>query len=599
MVDFCRKIEFLKKYLYDDCDDKLTRAFMPISSPSSMEVRKRKVAVRSWIKDKRKSANFSHEYYKYQISKLHFKDESTVFPLSAFDWKYEKFVKQYEKYLKDKESHLVTIEDYKYIYYYDEDKQELLYFEIEYQEDKQVKLFTHHHSHQLTYVGRVERHTSSSMLHFIVESDDEMMFFSFSKLDLKLKFNVYGLCLSKDFNLKSPKSSIVLLTQNLLTVENKCTFKTKINPSNIMIVDNNGEGIEESFINNLSTHIRRLKSSLDSYSSQNIFLNLFLEEFALFYQQFDGLYNKRGFHLSSFSQSIKIILKLLEQSTQNHRIRMVYTIKNTNKSLFSSTDNASIEMFNLLLQIAKEQQISFEFIILLGRKALLDNALSSKLKQFEEAGIVLSFREYGEVKAYSSVILIDDYRLAISCLKGEKIYTVTNLSSEVNKLKNEYEKQLKHVLSLRQILNDEQILNGKWILYGHNSLNQRNSVIIEIDGLNAYIQYDNKEYKGEVRTLYSDVLICSDFGIIKFKEHEKENVLKIVSFLSDQDYGNRKPMMLFAILSKVELDVEDIDVIFSALVDRENSPYEKASFQLSLHIDTVLRPFLLKYSQRG
>ncbi len=194
------------------------------------------------------------------------------------------------------------------------------------------------------------------------------------------------------------------------------------------------------------------------------------------------------------------------------------------------------------------------------------------------------------------MILIDDYRLAISCLKGEQIYTVTNLSSEVNKLTNEYEEQLKHVLSLRQVLKEEQILNGKWILYGHDSLNQQSSSIIEIDGLNAYIKHDNREYKGEVRTLYSDVLICSDFGIIKFKEHEKENVLKIVSFLSDQDYGNRKPMMLFAILSKVELDVEDIKIIFSALVDRENSPHEKASFQLSLHIDAVLKPFLQKYS---
>ena len=55
-------------------------------------------------------------------------------------------------------------------------------------------------------------------------------------------------------------------------------------------------------------------------------------------------------------------------------------------------------------------------------------------------------------------------------------------------------------------------------------------------------------------------------------------------------------MMLFAILSKVELDEEDRETIFSTLVDQENSPYEKASFQLSLHIDAVLKPFLQKYS---
>ncbi len=137
----------------------------------------------------------------------------------------------------------------------------MVYFEIKYQENNKIKIFTQHHNHQLTYIGKIERHTSSSMLHFIVESDEEMMFFRFSKLDLKLNFNVYGLCLSKDFHLRSPKSSIVLLTQHLLPVEKKRTFETKVNPTNITIVNNYGDGIEESFINNLSTHIRSLKSS--------------------------------------------------------------------------------------------------------------------------------------------------------------------------------------------------------------------------------------------------------------------------------------------------------------------------------------------------
>ena len=593
LVDFWKKIEFLRDNLYDGCYDELAKAFIPHETPSSKQIRSCKVKVKSWINDKREKAQFS-EYEKYPIAKLCFKDERAVFPLSVFDWKYEKFINQYEKYIKDKENHLVTIEDYNYIYYYHEYSNELVYFEIEYQENNKVKISTQHHTQQITYTGELKRHTSSSMLHFIVESDDEMMFFSFSKLDLKLRFNVYGLCLSKDFNLKNPKSSMVLLTQDILTVEKKHTFETKINPSNVTIVNNDGESIEESFINNFSTHIRTLKASFDSYDTPNIFLHLFLEEFTLFYQQFDGLYNKRGFQLSSFSQSIKIVLTLLKKSTQNHHIRIVYTLDNINKSLFSSTDNESMHMFEHLLEIAKERQLLFEFIIVLSEKSLLNKELVTKLKQFEEVGIVLGFIEYEKVRAYSSLILIDDYTLAISSLKGDKYYNVTNLSSEVNKLKTEYDEQVKHVLSSKELLNDTQILNGKWILYGHNSENQQVSSIIEIDGLNAYIQHDNSEYKGEVLTLYSNKLICSDFGLIKFKEWNKEYI-KIVSFLSEQDFGGKKPMILFAILSKVELDAEDRETIFSALIDQNYSPYEKASFQLSLHIDAVLSPILRKY----
>jgi len=366
MVDFYKKIEFLRENLYDGCDDKLTRAFIPLVHPTPTQVRSRKVAVKKWIEKKRKSANnFHRDYAKYQISKLCFKDERAVFPISAFDWSYQKFVDRYQEYLEDQKSHLITIKDYKYIYYYHEDKEDIVYFKIEYLANDRLKLSTNHHPQALTYIGDIKRHTESSMLHFIVENSDEMMFFSFSKLDLKLNFNVYGLCLSKDFHLRNPKASMVLLTQEVLPKEKLSLFSTKLNPSNITIVNNEKEVIEQSFVNNLSAHIRSLREAVMDYRSQDIFLNLFLEEFSLFYQQFDRFYNKHEFHLSSFSKSIKTILKLLESSPENHHLRIIYTIKDVNKSLFSSVDNASMEMFDTLIETSKQQKISFEFVLLL------------------------------------------------------------------------------------------------------------------------------------------------------------------------------------------------------------------------------------------
>ena len=78
---------------------------------------------------------------------------------------------------------------------------------------------------------------------------------------------------------------------------------------------------------------------------------------------------------------------------------------------------------------------------------------------------------------------------------------------------------------------------------------------------------------------------------------EKNPTIKFVSLSSDQHNGNGKPIILFAILSRTQIEKNDRDKLFSALVDREASPYNQASFKLSLSIDEVLRPLLFKYER--
>jgi hypothetical protein len=290
MVDFQKKIKFLLKYIYNDELNRLTEAFIKYKYPTSKQLRSRKVAIRKWLDGKKKIKSpymFHIDYEKYAISQLRFKDGTEVFPLSAFDLSFDKFEGKFEKYQNDKKSKHISLEDYRYIYYYHEDSQSLVYFEITYEGNGKIKLSTHHHAQVLSYTGEVTQDSSSSMLHFIVSNEFERMFFSFSELDLKLDFDVYGLCLSKDFLLKNPKSSLVLLSQKLLGVEKKKLFETKINASNITIVNNDKRTEEVSFIDNLSTHLRDLKSCTDGYFSRDIFLNLFLEEFNLFYQKLD------------------------------------------------------------------------------------------------------------------------------------------------------------------------------------------------------------------------------------------------------------------------------------------------------------------------
>ena len=602
MVDFQKKIKFLLENLYDNDENRLTQDFIKYSSPTPQQLRSRKVAIMKWLHEKSlKTPYISKDYEKYAISKLKFKNGMQVFPFNAFDWKFSKFQQRLKMYQEDRKSKHISSEDYKYIYYYHEDSQDLVYFEISYEDDDVIELSSIHYAQMLHYTGYIERHIESSMLHFIVSNSDEMMFFSFSELDLKLDYGVYGLCLSKDYISKNPKSSLVLLSQKLLTTEKKTLFETKINNSNITIVNNKKRPTDVSFINNLSEHLRDLKECVDSYSSRGIFLNLFLKEFNLFYEKFNQFYNKYEYYFSYFSQSMIKMLYMLQKSDEKHHLQIVYTLKDLNKSLFNHEDSDSLEFYNLFITLSKENRMSFEFIIIIGEKIVINRKIREKFEKLEDAGVSLLFREKRDIQAYSTIVLVDNINLlAISGLKGEQRYKITRYQTEVAKLKKEYEIQKKHAKPLQTILNEKYPLNGVWYLYGNGSNNILHFATFLIDGDNIDItlnSHNNKKYEGVIYKAYGDTLLCTSLAIIKFRDDEKNPIIKIVSLSSDQHNGNGKPIILFAILSRTQIEKNDRDKLFSALVDREASPYNQASFKLSLSIDEVLRPLLFKYER--
>jgi len=512
MVDFQKKINFLLENLYNGDKNRLTQNFIKYSSPTPKQLRSRKVAINKWLYEEDiKTPYISRNYQQYGISKLKLKSGVQVFPLVAFDWEFERFQERLEMYQKDNEEGHISLEDYRYIYYYHEDRESLVYFEIHYEDNGMVKLSSKHHAQMLNYVGYIEQHIESSMIHFVVSNSDEMMFFSFSELDLKLDYDVYGLSLTKDFLLKNPKSSIVLLTQKLLTTEREKLFETKINSSNITIVNNEKKPIEVSFIDNLSQHIRDLKSCIDAYHSKNIFLNLFLEEFNLFYNKFDQFYNKYEYQFSYFSKSMIKMLNLLQKTGEKHHLQIVYTLKDFNKSLFNHADSDSVEFYNLFVTLSKENRMSFEFIIIIGEKIVINRELRDKFREFEDVGISLLFRKKQDIQAYSTIVLVEDFNLlAIYGLKGEQRYKITKYQTEVNKLKKEYEIQKQYAKSLQTILKEEYPLNGIWYLYGNGSNNILHCATILIDGNKLDItltSHDNKKYQGVIHRVYGDVLL--------------------------------------------------------------------------------------------
>lgn len=607
MINLQEKINFLHDEVYKSLNE-LTKAFIPNQHPSSQEIRSRKVTVKKWLSQPFKSLNkFHNDYYDYPISKLSFNDGTEVFPLTAFtEWTIDEFEIKYYEYQNEKNSepintnYKISLIDYHYIYYYHEDKEGLAYFKIDYYDNNKVQFTTTHHTQTIIYNGEIQRHTKSSTLHYIVENDFEMMFFSFSKLDLKLNKYAYGIGLSKDFQLKNPKASYVILSQEKFSKEDEELFQTKINPTNIIIVNNDKQLKEESFIQNLSTHIGEVADFSRSFKTDNIFLNLFLEEVQLFNKKFYNFQNKYEFQFTSFSSSMEVMLNLLTQSKDKHHIRVLYTLENIDNSLFSPIDDLALALYAFIIDNSKKKKISFEFVIALKSRVVIDKKLEDKFQEFEEAGISLRFRNYRDVFSYSTLILVDKYNLAVSCIKGENEYKATRSSTDINKLKKEYTKQRSYAKFLRNILEKNYTLNGTYHMYCYGSNSDLYIQELTIDGDNIkgiILSHHDMKYQGKVHRIYEDILLCTEYGIIKFKKEYEHNVIKIVSIIADQENGNRQPIIIFAILSRVELEEQDREAIFAAMVDKKDSPHEKGSFKLSLSLYEVLKPLLYKYEE--
>lgn len=604
MVDFQKKIKFLLKNLYNNELNRLTEAFISFSplKDKSKQLRSRKVTIKKWIDEKNEIKTphkFQKDYQNYAISELKFRDGREVFSFRAFDdWVLDKFEDRFREYKEDKKSKHISLEHYQYIYYYYEESKSLAYIKIHYEESNQVTFVTNHSLHTLSYKGEVK--ISNNTINFIVSNESEMMFFSFSELDLKLNSEIYGIYLSKDFYLEKPKSSLVLLSRKKLKLEIEGQFKTKINPSNSTIANNNKRirTEEGSFVDNLSIHLKDLKSCTDSYLSRDIFLNIFLEEFNLFYRKFSDFDSKNEFFISSLINNLYIILNSLEKTKERQHLKIIYTLKDIKNSLFSLIDNQAIEIYAYLIKLSKQGIISFEFIIALDKKVKVNKELEFLFKGLKEAGICMLFRDYSEMKAYTTILLIDNYNLAISCRNGYYAHNITRSKNKVDDLRKEYEIQKKYAQPLQTILDRDYPLNGTWYMYGNGSNDTLHfaTILIEGDSMDITLNsHDDKKYRGVIYKVYGDVLLCSNLAIMKFREDEKKQVIKIISLMSDQHNGNGKPVILFAFLSRVEIEEDDREMLFSALVDRESSPYDKASFKLSLSIDEVLRPLLFKY----
>jgi len=435
------------------------------------------------------------------------------------------------------------------------------------------------------------------MLYFIVSNEMESMFFSFSRYDFKIDYDVFGILLDKDFDSKNPKASFVLLTQEILTEERKEIFKTKINPTNIIIVDNTKSGQEESFKKNLKKHIDNLSAELDRYKTKEVFTNFFKEEFKFFYNEiFRGFKEEDKFYINSLVRNVILILDFLKKNNAKVTLKIFYTIEYLEKSLFSQND---YRLYDKLIEFAQTKKFKFEFILCLEKNIIINKELKDKFKLFEDLGIDILFYEYDKLKIYSNILIIDDYNLAISSKTGYIAHYLTKKQPNVEKLHIEYKLYKKDAKSLKNFNTNIYPLVGTWFLYGYGAQNILHEASLEFHGLDINITLHtlkNKTYKGNIRTCYNRILISSELGFIDFDYNNKEKI-KIVSMMTTEDNGLGRHTILFAIFSQKKLKIEDVKILLSHIIDKshEINSLEKGILKVSHNINQYISELLCKY----
>jgi len=595
MENFKKKIELVYKKIYSQNINQLTKAFLPVLNPTKTQIRSRKITINKWLKGEITTPyHFQSDYNKYPISKKITEKGEPLLPLEAFSRSLEEFEKRLNDYENNQPSKETPLNEYQYIYIYSEDKNKLVYIKITYLENDQVEMVANNYNIQRVYRGRVELHRDSGILHYLVSSEFEKIFFSFSNLQIKLNTRCYGLQLSKSLLKEVPMSSLVLLSKKILTEEEKSFFITRMNSSNNLFAQNMKESKEESFIDNISSKLDGLNQIINDYDNHNnLFLDFLLKEFNIFHKKLNNALTKHQF--SSYlnvNQLLKNILSSQKLLKTELIIKVFYTITNEDKFIFDLTE---IELYNLIVDLHKEKKLYIELTLYINNEVKLIEQIQDKLKSFKELNIPLYFTKNSQTN-YSSIIVVQNYSMGMFLLKNEKEYKITH---DLDTLNGKYKiEKSSSLLNLTELLNqNNKLLQGRWYLYVYGRVLHKAEINIDAYSVKInLIEPDRREYFGTVSKKYENIEISTNFGLIRFREYEQSSI-KIVAFISGQRDADDKHVITFAIFSRWNLKEEDLNSIFPKLVNKEFSPYEQASFKLSLGLDDKLRELVNKYEQ--
>ena len=519
--------------------------------------------------------------------------------------------------------------EYKYIYYYDANRNQTSYYELSKVErvnsnEYRVEILPfkfYQEREVLAYNGTLK--IDRDYYHISIENSFEILTFYFMLgRGFKNGCKINGIGLGLSYAKGLPRSSKALFTKGKLTKEEKLEFYLNANESEFIMVD---ENLDDLYLDAKTNYLNKFHHKLDNLatfmkkSKEKVLYDELADDiyFDVFYQSFMSLNEiskkiKGGHHyfINRRRMATEIFLKSIGNNHKNS-CRIVYPLIKSDATLFDENDKRSEKVLKLHLTLLKNGH-AIERIFIINKNYQFTEYVKKSINILVEQGMIakIAFVEDIDLLDISSYDFVysRDINGAIYRNTRDKVcfFKVTKLKERVKQLTYDFEKIEKvscnydEFLSKKDLKNDDVLeqLVGTWHLYFYSSIEENNHHIlwhniIEIEQDSSLKYYHNNELllQGHIDTSFNkEKVICllnhlkiGVLSILTFKKrHIHKNIFKI-NISDSQLVNDYYDMASFGIFSKSKLDEALVKKALGTADEvmlRENIELEKRINQL-------------------
>ena len=506
---------------------------------------RKKTIIDKWLKGKMKKYP-NLEYQKYPISKKEI-EGILIFPENCF--KDEESLNIFKERVDNYNSNMIYINykkfefDYKYIYYFDRHKKEILeanfFITMEIKEEKEYKIKIIPNDFYFNS-GKISEYTG---ILYIDEEGDFLISVRNNFETLRGYFlkprgyntnnkKLHGLMLGRSYNQGFPLCNKNILTNKKLNEKERTELYYILNESEDLISNENFEPFykthKEKYFNKFYEKIENLNSFM--LNAQNLlkkeikddsYLNIFYDTFYSFYDIATNIKLNKRYWVSNKRRAYKKFLESLAMSTDT----TCYIVNPIYDSFIYLFDEYSQNLVEHNIKLA-QQGLKIEQIFVVSKEYKLNKFIQRMVYKLSSHNISVRFVCLHDIEQISSLDSYDflcsnkeDIALYRATYAHKYLYNITPSKDKIWKLQSDYKKITKVSHSLKEFLiyqkeKDDDILQeltGVWYHYYYGSqksshhLQQIWSSKLKIDsnGEVKYLHEDEVILKGEINTTFN------------------------------------------------------------------------------------------------
>jgi len=601
-VDFSLKINYIYEKLFKNNKEKLIANFTQPSTKESERKSKQKT-INNWLSGKSKKPNkFNLDHF--QISKFIMSDGSTLFNLEAFTtWSIERFRQRVDEYIIQQQQNSTIEERMRYIYYFDLDHETLAYYELNFTSPNRLTLDSSQLANNMLYKG--EMIEFQSMLYITVQNQFDYMQFIFENFAtiFNQEVRVFGTAQCKDYFTRKPKAYMVLLTSSLLRKDEEKSYIHKLNRSNLIMAKPFSRLTQKNkahLIENFAEKIEALAQDIEPYKEEEtLYTKLALQSFKS-YERIAKKISNYGNYFIHNKKSIKslifntLALKENKEKREAPTVDIIYTLTPSNIALLEIDNFYFSDFIQEQIHLVDKHLLQINYLFVVTKIQLITDELLQQLLRLSKhlsVQIVESNR-----LSYEEIIYPHHKNFIIYQTQNEmgSYIHITKDKKDIMDIIRTYQLLLHKAISLDIFIENNYPLNGKWHFYSFGSKMDEqhyHDVKVEINNEKVVANFSSGTYHGVVQKNQDYTLVLFNDTIIKIQNsHMKESIFRIGIIGKELNMVNRD-IILFGIMSRVELQKEEVLFLLKALHKQE-----KMKFRLRLDdkFDVMLGEFLTK-----